>query len=142
MTRIDFYLISDSNAGHGKHFAACRLAQKAYRLKHRVYILAEGPAEAKELDGLLWTFHPGSFVPHQIHNGAVDPHLPVLIGHDPPPAEFTDVLISLAPQVPEFFERFGRVAEIVGNEEQERAAARARFRAYRDRGFAVHTHDL
>ena len=122
--------------------AACRLAHKAYRLKHRVYILTATADESANLDRLLWTFNPGSFVPHQVHAEAVDPNLPVLIGHDMPPAEFNDVLISLTTQVPACFERFDRVAELVSSDESERAGARARFRQYRDRGLDVQTHNL
>ena len=141
MTRIDFYLLS-SPEGNAKRLAACRLAHKAYRLKHRVYILTAGTDESDNLDRLLWTFNPGSFIPHQTHSGRLDPNLPVLIGHDAPPEPFKDVLISLAPQVPPFFERFERVAELVSADEEERARARERFRQYRDRGFAVQTHNL
>lgn len=141
MTRIDFYLLPASEP-NGRHLAACRLAQKAYRLKHRIYILTGDPDEAAKVDRLLWTFSPGSFVPHQVHGEPVDPTVPVLIGHDAPPGEFNDVLISLAPHVPEFFERFGRVAELVSADEHERASARERFRRYRERGFTVQTHNL
>lgn len=142
MTRVDFYLLPQASDDDGKHLAACRLTQKAYKLKHRVYILTETSDEAAQLDRLLWTFHPGSFVPHQVHAQPVDPRLPVLIGHDAPPAEFKDVLITLSSKVPEFFERFERVAELVSPDEPARAAARERFRAYRDRGFTVQTHNL
>lgn len=141
MTRIDFYLLSGAD-DDGKDLAACRLAHKAYRLKHRIYILTESAEQSTHLDRLLWTFNPGSFVPHQVHAEPADPRFPVVIGHDVPPAEFNDVLISLAPKVPECFERFGRVAELVGAAEPERAAARERFRVYRDRGFDVQTHNL
>jgi DNA polymerase-3 subunit chi len=141
MTRIDFYLLPPADED-GKHLAACRLAHKAYRLQHRIYMLTETPDESAHLDRLLWTFNPGSFLPHQIHAEPVDSRLPVLIGHDAPPADFKDVLISLAPKVPEFFERFERVAELIGPSEQERAAGRERFRTYRDRGFTVQTHNL
>lgn len=139
MTRIDFYLLPEEDR---KHLAACRLAHKAYRLKHRIYILTQTPEESAHLDQLLWTFHPGSFVPHKTQGQPVDAHLPVLIGHDAPPTEFNDVLISLKPDVPEFFERFERVAELVSSDQTERAAARERFRVYRDRGFTVQTHNL
>jgi DNA polymerase-3 subunit chi len=141
MTRIDFYVVPPSEED-SKDLAACRLTQKAYRLKHRIYILTENADQSTHLDRLLWTFNPGSFIPHQVHADTVDPRLPVLIGHDVPPTEFNDVLISLAPKVPEFFARFARVAELVGAPEADRAAARERFRIYRDRGFAVETHNL
>jgi DNA polymerase-3 subunit chi len=141
MTRIDFYLLPPADED-GRHLAACRLAHKAYRLQHRIYILTETADESVQLDRLLWTFSPGSFLPHQVHGEPVDSRLPVLIGHDAPPTEFKDVLISLAPKVPEFFERFERVAELVGSKEEDRVAARERFRIYRDRGFGVQTHSL
>ncbi|HEX7044626.1 MAG TPA: DNA polymerase III subunit chi [Burkholderiales bacterium] len=141
MTRVDFYLLREGEP-NGKPLAACRLAHKAYRLKHRVYILARDAQEAVSLDRLLWTFNPGSFVPHRIHGEPFDPIVPVLIGHDAPPEQFNDVLISLAPAIPPFFDRFARVAELVGPDEAERAQARERFRAYRDRGFMVQTHNL
>jgi len=141
MTRVDFYLLPRAEE-NGKALAACRLAHKAYRLKHRVFILTDGPDTSATLDRLLWTFHPGSFVPHQISGDATDPHLPVLIGHDAPPTEFNDVLISLTAEIPEFFNRFERVAEFVGGDETERAGARERFRRYRDHGVDVQTHNL
>jgi DNA polymerase III subunit chi len=141
MTRVDFYLLSTAD-NNGKPIAACRLAHKAYRLKHRVYILTPNADDSANLDRLLWTFSPGSFVPHQVHAEPVDPDLPVLIGHDAPPEGFNDVLISLAAQVPQFFGRFDRVAELVGADEAERADARERFRHYRDRGCNVQTHNL
>lgn len=141
MTRVDFYLLPGAE-GNGKALAACRLAQKAYRLKHRVYILTDNPDTSAHLDRLLWTFHPGSFVPHQVYGDPADPRVPVLIGHDTPPDNFNDVLISLAADVPDFFDRFERVAEIVSADETERTGARDRFRRYRDRGVDVQTHNL
>lgn len=143
MTRVDFYLLSTTEA-NGKRLAACRLAHKAYRLKRRVYILTENADESANLDRLLWTFSPGSFVPHRVlaPTEPPDPNSPVFIGHDAPPAELNDVLISLAPGVPEFFERFDRVAELIGADTAERADARERFRRYRDRGLNVQTHNL
>jgi DNA polymerase III subunit chi len=140
MTRVDFYLLPDDDGS--KSLAACRLAHKAFRLGHRVYLLAPDAAEAGRLDQLLWTFHPGSFIPHAINGVPDDPDLPVLVGHDAPPERLNDVLISLAPQVPDYFERFARVAELVAPGEPERSAARERFRFYRDRGLDVQTHNL
>lgn len=141
MTRIDFYLLPAAER-HGKFLAACRLTHKAYRLKHRVYILTGNADESENLDRLLWTFNPGSFVPHELHAEAVDPKVPVLIGHDAPPAEFNDVLILLTAHAPEFLDRFDRVAELVSADDAERAGARERYRRYRDRGFDVQTHNL
>lgn len=141
MTRVDFYLLADP-APEVKPLAVCKLAHKAYRLGHRIYILTTDPDESDQLDRLLWTFDAGSFIPHAVRAEPVDPRFPVLIGHDAPPEGFADVLISIAPQVPSFFDRFARVAEIVGGTDDDRARGRERFRTYRDRGHAPQTHNL
>ena len=68
---------------------------------------------------------------------------PVLIGHDADndPAE-TDLLINLADEIPMFFSRFERVAEVVSEDKQSRESGRNRFRFYRDRGYDLRTHQL
>ena len=139
-TRVDFYLLSA--AEESRALAVCRLVNKAYRLGPRVYILTTTPEESTELDRLLWTFNQGSFVPHRIYREPLDPDTPVLIGHNTPPAAFADVLIPLTSKIPEYFDRFARVAELVPADETERTAARERFRYYRDRGCTVQTHNL
>ncbi|MBI3898231.1 MAG: DNA polymerase III subunit chi [Gammaproteobacteria bacterium] len=141
MTRVDFYLLPVAEE-NGKSIAVCKLVHKAYRLGHRVYILAPTREHAADLDQLLWTFAAGSFIPHKIYSEPLDPQVPVLVGHEPPPAAFTDVLIPLTTDVPECFTRFARVAELVAPTEIERAAARERFRFYRERGHDVQTHNL
>jgi len=156
MTRVDFYVLSgavfplarktdvEGTANldvRNKHLAACKLIHKAYRLGHRVYLLTQNAGEAETLDQLLWTFAAGSFIPHQ-RGDTSDPGVPVVIGHDAPPASFNDVLVSLAPEVPPYYERFQRVAEIVGGDDADKQRARDRFRFYRDRGCAPETHTL
>jgi len=74
--------------------------------------------------------------------GAAAENMPVIIGQDAPPEAFNDVLVSLAPQVPECFSRFQRVAEIVGPGDEDKRLARERFRFYRDRGYELQTHNL
>ena len=68
---------------------------------------------------------------------------PVVIGHDQePPEESWDVMINLAAQVPDFFSRYQRVAEVVDSDEQRRNQGRERFRYYRERGYELRTHRL
>lgn len=144
MTRIDFYLLTADAAA--KPLLACRLANKAFRLGHQSYILTVDSGEAERLDKLLWTFSPDSFVPHGLYDGTAGstaaPAYPVTIGCLEPPLACHDVLISLLPEVPDWFGRFARVVELVGNEEQDKARARERFRFYRERGYPLETHDI
>jgi DNA polymerase-3 subunit chi len=48
----------------------------------------------------------------------------------------------MSTEVPTFFSRFSRVAEIVAGDDDERKTARERFRFYRDRGYQMNTHNL
>ena len=141
MTRVDFYLINDATDG-SQDAAVCKLVHKAFRLGHRIYILTHDHEDAQRLDRLLWTFSAGSFIPHGLGARPADADMPVLIGRDEPPVAHEDVLIQLTPQVPEFFSRFQRVAEVVDGSDGEKTLARERFRFYRDRGYALQTHNI
>jgi DNA polymerase-3 subunit chi len=142
MTRIDFYLTRTGTAGN-RDITVCKLTYKAFRLGHRVYILTAGSEESRHLDRLLWTFDPGSFIPHRLqsdsHNNA---EIPVMIGEKEPPEHYQDVLISLTVEVPEFFSRFGRVADVVNPTAEAKQRARARFKFYRENGYEVQAHNL
>ncbi len=138
MTRVDFYLTHDIDPS----LAVCRLTNKAFRLGHQLYILTENSEQSATLNRLLWTFNPGSFIPHSLYNANLDQELPVLIGEQEPPENWHDVLISLASAIPSFFSRFGRVADVVGAAEEAKQQARERFRFYRERGYSLQTHNL
>jgi DNA polymerase-3 subunit chi len=144
MTRIDFYVL-DSASDEPRLRLACRLAEKAAKREHRVYINCETDVEAAKLDDLLWTFSQGSFLPHRIvAPGDDEPDLePVSIGVGHPPANASDdLMINLAPGVPEFFGRYQRVAELIDGNENRREHGRERYRFYRDRGYEMTTHRL
>jgi len=145
MTRVDFYVLEDDAEQAREHFA-CRLVEKAWRLKHTVYLHAATPVAAQRLDELMWTWSDRSFLPHVLAAPGLDPALaaatPVWIGAGDEPGHEAQILVNLDHAVPLFFSRFERVAEIVGGNDEERALARERFRFYRDRGYALETHRI
>ena len=141
MTRIDFYLTQAGNIKQ-RMLTACKLAEKATRLGHKVFIHTDQAEQATALDELLWTFRPGSFLPHTTADADDAQSHPIIIGCAQEPGPVHDILINLAASTPDFFTRFERVAEIVGGTEDDKQAARERFRFYRDRGYALETHDL
>jgi len=55
---------------------------------------------------------------------------------------FAVLLINLGLDVPGFFSRFERVAEVVDGDETQKAKGRERFRFYKDRGYPLETHKL
>ncbi|MDJ0758101.1 MAG: DNA polymerase III subunit chi [Woeseiaceae bacterium] len=139
MARIDFYVLSQSGA-HARHAFACRLAEKAYRLDNTVHIHAGDNGTVRIIDELLWTFRDGSFVPHHcVGDDGLDS--PVTIGCNPgSPAR--DLLINLSDELPEFFDHFDRVAELVTNDEDVKIRSRERFLHYREQGHTLETHKL
>ncbi len=141
MTQIDFYILSEQSP-HNRDMLSCRLAEKVYKLGNRLYIHTDSHSEACRVDDLLWTYRDGSFLPHEIYREGQASESPVVIGHHEEPDAEADVLINLAPAVPLFFSRFERVAEIIAPQAGEKRGGRERYRFYRERGYALKTHNL
>lgn len=145
MTRIDFYLLKAHEPQLRQRYA-CRIAEKAYALGHRVHIHTDSPQASRQLDELLWTFNPGSFVPHEVEPERPE-DCPVTIGHAiegrlaEPPAPHA-VLVNLAADVPVSFSRFERVAEILDEDPAVLDEGRNRYRFYRDRGYELNHHEI
>lgn len=139
MTQVDFYIL-DESAPRSRALFACRLAEKAFGLGHRVFMHVPGEGAARELDELLWTYRDRSFIPHAL--AGEDPAAPVHIGGGAEPAGDYHLLINLGAQVPGFVERFERVAEVVDGDAARKAEGRERFRFYKDKGYPLETHKL
>ncbi len=144
MTQVDFYIL-DSDSEDARLRLACKIVDKAMQQSQHVFIHAASEPEARKLDELLWTFSQGSFIPHSLLSTppAEPPREPVLIGFGLEPlGERWDVMINLAANVPEFFSRYQRVAEVVDGDATRREQSRDRYRFYRDRGYKLNTHQL
>ena len=139
MTEVDFYLLPVPEM-HGQLMFACRLAEKAWRQGHNVFLQAPDTTTAQQLDDLLWSFQDASFVPHGLLG--TEPKSPVEIGSGDEAGDHHDVLINLSGQIPAFFSRFERVAEIVLNDEQQKQQSREAWKYYKDRGYPFRLHDI
>ncbi len=144
MTQVDFYILQNNNT---REQFACRVVEKAYRLGHRIYIHAEDMQQASQLDKLLWTFNQGSFIPHGIEGQLPNEGTQVVIGYTPElqnPEHSHDrkVMINLAHNVPLFFSSFERVAEVIDQQQENKASGRERYRFYRDRGYTLENHNI
>ncbi len=142
--RVDFYVHPGDNIER-MHFTACRLAEKAYLLQHRIFVRVSTPAQAGVLDEQMWTFRDGSFLPHGIAeqvSAEERSRFPVLIGIGEPPDSHRDLLINLASEPVANPEQSQRIAELVDAEQGRRDAGRERYRQYRDAGCELQTHKL
>ncbi len=142
--RVDFYVLKSAAAKQRWAFA-CRLTEKAYLRDLRIVIANDTLADAQGLDELLWTFNERSFVPHEVCpdeqlGGPRDPGSPH--GICPRRCPAADLLVNLAARLPEGWERYPRIAEIIDADEERRRLGRERFKAYRDLKVALETHQL
>ena len=137
MTTIDFYTHVDDRLA-----VAARLVAKAYAAHGRVRVLTPDAATTDALDRLLWIQQPLSFLPHCRMDSAVATETPIWIDERATHEGAAAVLVNLQRDPPPFFSRFERLAEIVGLDDGDVTAGRARFKFYRERGYALRTHNL
>lgn len=116
----------------------CRFIEKVERLGHSILVVVDTQEEAHELDDLLWSFKPESFIAHQIIGG--DETTKVEITYTADAGEHHDVLINLSSQIPEYFSRFARLAEIVIQEPKILENTREHYRFYKQRGYPITQH--
>lgn len=124
---------------------ACRLLRKAYLKGARVVVLAP-TNEVPAIDTALWTMAAGEFVPHCREGDAprVRAASPILLttGQLPASAFEADVLVNLTEHMPDGFERYAKVIEVVELDEANRQRARERWRQYRLSGHEPLRHDV
>lgn len=137
MTQIDFYTNVSDKLG-----TACRIVAKGYALKHRIVVFCPDGETAQRVDRLLWATPATGFVPHCAPGDALAARTPVIIDHAGAEPLHDQVLLNLRAEWPPLFGRFERLIEIVSIDEEDRACGRERYKFYRDRGYAIRTHDL
>jgi len=139
VTRVTFYLLASAEERARQHLA-CRIARKAHGLGQRVHIHTPDAQATQEIDRLLWTFEDTAFLPHGTN--VDDPDSPITVHEAASPAYRCDVLINLALDVPEYFGRFERIADLVGGDEVSRASGRERYRFFKERGYPLEHHEI
>jgi DNA polymerase-3 subunit chi len=137
VTSIDFYFNAEDRLQ-----VACRLAGKAVARGKRLLIHAPEADLASRIDRMLWTWPATGFVPHCMAHDALAPETPVLIAAGEEAPEGYAILLNLGEASPAHFARFERLLELVGRADAEKAAGRERYKFYRDRGYAIASHDL
>jgi DNA polymerase-3 subunit chi len=133
MTRIDFHTnIPD------KVIYACRLARKAYAARGKVVLLAESAEQAAQLNEALWTIGDTDFIPHVPAGDPLAAETPVIVA-DSDEAELPhhDMLVNLTRRTPANFAQFARVFEIISTDEEDAAAGRKRYVAYKQQAYPL-----
>jgi DNA polymerase-3 subunit chi len=141
VSRADFYLIDKPRFREQPLLLVCELAKRCHGTGKATLVLCASPAQAEELDDLLWAFEEDSFIEHQIAGLDEDESdVPVLLVPPGVEAPMRPMVINLrAEAVPEGFER---ALEVVPADAEARAPLRERWKHYQARGLALTKHDM
>lgn len=143
MTRIDFAF----GVGHRLR-AACEVVHKHYLAGRRIIVYSRDAQRLAYFDRLLWGYDAAAFVPHVAPSDPLAPDTPVVLTDSSPlqareQAAAADAwLLNLDLDCPADAASFARILEIVSNHEEDKAAARARWRVYQAAGYDVRGHDV
>jgi DNA polymerase-3 subunit chi len=121
----------------------CRLLRKA--LNSGAKLVVTGQTDTlRQLDVALWTLSPTDFVPHCLLES--EPYVvaasSVILAPSTESVPHKQVLVNLGPSVPNGFEHFDRLIEVVGLDDEDRQLARDRWKHYAERGYVITRHDL
>ena len=137
MPRIRFY----HNAGDRLAVAAAWLWQ-SWRQRQPVVVYTPNRALADRLDQMLWSQPATGFMPHCSGESSLAAETPVVLASNLDQLPHDQTLLNLGDETPPGFSRFENLIEIVSCDDNDRQAARLRFRHYRERGYAIDTNDL
>jgi DNA polymerase-3 subunit chi len=121
----------------------CKLLRKATLAGARLAVLA--PADVLvRLDNALWALSPQDFIAHvrMPSTEQVLERTSVVLSEEVAQLSGYGVLVNLGAPIPQGFEGFARVIEIVTQEEADRQAARARWKHYEAGGHPIVRHDV
>jgi DNA polymerase-3 subunit chi len=137
LTQVFFY-----HGASDKIAAACALLGGAYAKKKPMLVFAPEKAIANSVDRMLWTHPALGFVPHCQADSPLAAETPIVITDSLDSVPQDERLMNLSQVVPPGFSRFQNLIEVVGQDEEERSAARDRVKFYKDRGYEVRYFDL
>ncbi len=158
--QVDFYIISEHSQKDSNQLV-CQLCEKALEQNLSIFIYTESAEQAYLLDELLWTYKADSFIAHNnLFAQSIRPsskqkifQYPVIIGSDLSTEQTVNtpqdnhLLINLSStnlieRYTTITQKFSRIAEVVGKNNNEKAIARDRYRFYREKGYTLNKYDL
>lgn len=136
MTRVEFYFnVTDKLA------KATELCERAVAKGRQLTVFTQDDAMSHSLQQTLWQHTPTSFLPSAHPQDDTSAYAPIILDTTGSHLIQDDILINLKTEHPPFFSRFRYLVELVGNDEDDKVAARQRYKFYRDRGYQVKSTD-
>ena len=133
MTRIDFH----SNVPD-KIAYACRLVRKAHAASNRIVLMTDDAEQMAELNAALWSFSATDFLPHVMAGDALAAQTPIILADsDDTPLPHHELMVNLSRRIPANVAQFQRVIEVISSDEEDAAAGRQRYVAYKQQDYPL-----
>ena len=101
-------------------------------------LLTESAEQTAALNDALWNLGPTDFIPHVTAEDPLADQTPVLVTeNEQQDFPHYDMLVNLTRRAPQGLERFQRVFEIISTDEQDAAAGRKRYVAYKQQSYPL-----
>lgn len=137
MTRVEFFFnVPDKLA------KTAELCEKAIAKGRQLTIYSQDDVMSSQLQQLLWQQSTSSFLPSSKSDDVISQFSPVVLDVNGENLMQDDILINLQINHPPFFSRFRYLVELVSADESDKAAARIRYKFYRDRGYEIKSSDM
>jgi DNA polymerase-3 subunit chi len=134
MTQIQFYHLTTTPLER----ALPKLVEKAYGSRMKTLLVADSETRVEQLNQLLWTYDPGSFLPHGSMKDGEAEKQPVLLSTEIETPNKATLLLVTDGRTPTEPEKFERILDMFdGNDPQAVDNARTRWKQYKDRGHAI-----
>lgn len=141
MAKANFYLLKQDTE-QARRTLACRLAEQQVKQGQRICILTDSADAAQEVDQLLWSYSPESFLPHALANDAAAARVAVVIRPGTEAPAGTTCILNLGSEAPRNQPTLNAIAEFVLNDAESKARSRVRWNLYKQLGYELQHHQL
>lgn len=135
MAKVSFYLFEKSNERQVQ--STCRLCRKILKQPAQIWLYCDNPDLQQQLDEQLWTFDPGSFIPH-----GIDQEQATICISSRLPEQSDWIVFNFNNQALEHIYKFSHIIEIIENNESAKQLGREKFKQYRRLGIEPRTFKL
>jgi DNA polymerase III subunit chi len=134
MASVQFYQLTTTPLER----ALPKLLEKAFAGGFKTLVVAESDERVEQLNQLLWTYDPGSFLPHGSVKDGQSNIQPILISTRQEPLNEANMLFLIDGNVASETDKFERILDMFdGRDPQAVESARERWKTYKDLGNTV-----
>lgn len=140
MTRVGFYLVTTAQTPGELDGVLPKLLEKVLESGQRAVVRCPTAERAERLNDWLWSYDAASFLPHGLATENHADRQPVIVTHTAENPNNAGIMLRLPGGDATDFASFERVLEVFGGTEEGRAAARERWKFYREQNVELSHH--